>query len=221
MPKKLRPRPAFAFVEANESLPNVLLIGDSVSMSYTAEVRECLENIANVYRVPRNARSTAYTIARLDQFLGRNAWDVIVFNWGLHDLTRVDDSGKPARAPEGKHQVSLPEYRGYLEFLARRLAESGNHIIWATTTPVGAKTENRGFRSNRDVRDYNLIAAEYMDANKIGIVDLYDIVAREDDWHQTDGLHFDETGQRILADAVVESILSVLREPAKQQLNCF
>ena len=80
------------FVEADPELPNVLLIGDSISMSYTVDVREKLAGIANVYRAPDNCRSTRQTLDKIETYLGHRQWDVIHFNWGIHDLTHLDVS---------------------------------------------------------------------------------------------------------------------------------
>jgi len=62
VPEKYQRRAEYAFVESDPALPNVLLIGDSISMSYTVRVRERLAGIANVYRAPDNCRSTRQTL---------------------------------------------------------------------------------------------------------------------------------------------------------------
>src|SRR5687768_404471 len=67
-------------------LPRVLLIGDSVSVCYTLATREELKGEANVHRIPENAGHTGKSLARIDGWLGNGKWDVIHFNWGLHDL---------------------------------------------------------------------------------------------------------------------------------------
>ena len=73
-----------------ENRNHVLIIGGSNSVKYTPYVREFLSGKAVVDRVPDNARSTRYTLERLDGWLGDGSWQVIYFNWGMHDLTRVD-----------------------------------------------------------------------------------------------------------------------------------
>ena len=126
----------------------------------------------------------------------------------------------PAPPPKGSHQVSLPDYRDNLELLTERLAAAGTRLVWATTTPIGPKTERRGFRRNQDVDRYNRVAADLMRANDIEILDLNAVIARRDDWHQTDGLHFDTMGQRLLADAVAGRLKTVLPEQANKIGSC-
>jgi len=72
--------------DVNATLPNVLIIGDSVSIGYTKPVMELLKGKANVQRVPVNCGNTKTALTGLDKWLGDIHWDIISFNWGLHDL---------------------------------------------------------------------------------------------------------------------------------------
>src|SRR5260221_7460827 len=78
--------PSLAEITDTAGLPRVLLIGDSISMGYTLPVRELLQGKANVHRIPENGSSTPVGVAKLKAWLGDGKWDVIHFNWGLHDL---------------------------------------------------------------------------------------------------------------------------------------
>ena len=46
--------------------PNVLLIGDSISIGYTVEVRKKLSQTADVFRVPSNAKATDFGLQNID-----------------------------------------------------------------------------------------------------------------------------------------------------------
>src|SRR5438270_839998 len=87
--------PVFAPVQDDPKLPRVLLIGDSISIGYTLPTRTLFAGKANVHRIPENGGSTARGIEKIDAWLGTGKWDVIHFNWGLHDI----------RIVEGKQQV--------------------------------------------------------------------------------------------------------------------
>src|SRR3954454_3996942 len=100
--------PAYVEVQDVPGLPRVLLIGDSISIGYTLPVRKLLEGKANVHRVPDNGGATTNGLKNLDKWLGDGKWDVIHFNWGLHDL-KVDKAGK--------HQVPLEDYEKNLRTL--------------------------------------------------------------------------------------------------------
>lgn len=69
-------------------LPRVLLIGDSISIGYTPEVQKLLSGKANVHRIPANGGPTKKGLENLKAWLGDGKWDVIHFNWGLHDLNK-------------------------------------------------------------------------------------------------------------------------------------
>jgi acyl-CoA thioesterase-1 len=62
------------------ALPRVLLLGDSISMGYTAGVRALLAGKANVHRPACNCRDTAFAREQIATWLGRGHWDLIHFN---------------------------------------------------------------------------------------------------------------------------------------------
>ncbi len=126
------------------SLPNVLIIGDSISIGYTPEVRELLRGKANVLRpmrpdgkAPANCAATTTGLKELESWLGNTKWAVIHFNWGLHDLCYRNPEAKAQGNRDkvnGKISVPLPEYKANLETLVNRLEKTGARLIWASTT---------------------------------------------------------------------------------------
>src|SRR6266853_1547477 len=92
------PNPAFREIQDVAGLPRVLLIGDSISIGYTEPVRAELRGNANVHRIPTNGATTANGLKNLDAWLGTERWDVIHFNFGLHDLRFMENK---------EHQISL------------------------------------------------------------------------------------------------------------------
>jgi lysophospholipase L1-like esterase len=206
VPKNYQRRAEFAFVEADPRLPNVLIIGDSNSMRYTVGVRDRLKGTANVFRAPDNCRSTRQTLQQIEIYLGHLRWDVIHFNWGMHDLTHLNDAGTAAPPPAGKLQVPPDRYEQNLRKLIERLKKTKARLIWATTTPVGRKTEERGFRRDCDVVDYNAIAAEVMKASGVEVNDLYTLTKPRAEQLLSDGVHFNKAGQKLVAKTVAAAI---------------
>src|SRR5258708_38523820 len=76
------------------ALPRVLIIGDSISIGSTDPVRELLHGKANVHRISENGGPTSNGVKKIDQWLGGGKdakWNVIIFNFGLHDLKIMPD----------------------------------------------------------------------------------------------------------------------------------
>jgi acyl-CoA thioesterase-1 len=168
--------PALVEIEDVPGLPRVLLIGDSISMGYTLPVREKFKGRANVHRPLENCGDTQRGLTKLDKWLGSGKWDVIHFNFGLHDLKYLDDKGQYVLPSQGK-QVALPDvYRQRLHDLTVRLKGTGAKLIYATTTPVPEGTLGR---NSGDEKIYNGVALEVMKELDVPIDDLCAFVVTE------------------------------------------
>ncbi len=184
-------------------LPRVLLIGDSISIGYTLSTRAQLQGIANIHRIPENGGPTTKGLARLDAWLGDQPWDVIHFNWGLHDLKFMDHGGR---------QVSLDDYERNLGQLVARLRKTGATLIWANTTPV-PHGKLKPLRKPGDATIYNLAAARIMRANQIAVNDLHQLAHSQLDAIQRPAnVHFTPAGSAALAEQVAGSIREALDE---------
>ncbi|MBG89992.1 MAG: hypothetical protein CMO80_24265 [Verrucomicrobiales bacterium] len=212
VPKKYLKRAEYAFVEANPALPNVLIIGDSISMRYTTGVQKALRGVANVCRAPDNCRSTRQTLEHIETYLGEVDWDLIHFNWGIHDLTHLGPDGRSAPAPKGSHQVPLKTYRANVNKLVARLKTTGARLIWATTTPIASKSEKTGIRRDRDVVTYNAAALTVVESRRIAVNDLYSLAKPKAESLFPDGVHPNSDGSRLLARAVASAIRAQLSE---------
>ena len=153
-------------IEDTPGLPRVLLIGDSISIGYTLPVRGLLEGKANVHRPPTNCASTRHGLKSIDGWLGDGKWDVIHFNWGLHDLKFVAPGTEQLadqNDPKNARQVPPDEYEKNLRELVARLKKTGAKSIWCSTTPgpVGARGRIPG-----DSARYNAIAKKIMDGQR-------------------------------------------------------
>jgi acyl-CoA thioesterase-1 len=188
-------------IEDNPKLPRVLLIGDSISIGYTLPVRELLAERANLHRIPANGSDTRAGLANIDKWLGDGKWDVIHFNWGLHDIKHTDD---------GKNPVPLDEYKQNLQKLVDRLQQTGARLIWASTTPV-PDSDKAPLRHNSDVLAYNKAALKIMEAEHIAMDDLYTFAKGQIDAIQLpDNVHFSLEGSKTLATRVAASIEAAL-----------
>ena len=201
---------AWAFTP-DPRLPNALILGDSISIGYTLEVRKLLSNIANVYRplgygdkTPTNCADTGKGIKCLSEWLGAKHWDVIHFNFGLHDLKYLDETGVYVTPDKGK-QVTLPEvYERNLRQLVGEMKKTGASLVWCSTTPI---PEGASGRVKGDEVAYNAIAEKVMKENVVAINDLYSLMAPKcAELQRQRNVHFTEEGSAVEATAVADII---------------
>ncbi|HYG74626.1 MAG TPA: SGNH/GDSL hydrolase family protein [Planctomycetota bacterium] len=198
--------PAFKPVTDDPKLPRVLLIGDSISIDYTIGVRKLLEGKANVHRIPENGGPTKNGIEKIDAWLGSGKWDLIHFNWGLHDLKIMDD---------GRHQVPIDEYEKNLLALVQKMKATGAHLIWASTTPVPAG-ELSPKRHSADAPVFNAAARKIMENENVEINDLFAFVEpRLEEFQIARNVHFKDKGSAALAERVAAAVEAGLKKAGK------
>jgi acyl-CoA thioesterase-1 len=198
---KRAPNPTMQPLQDVAGLPRVLLIGDSISIGYTLPTRKLLEGKANVHRIPANGGPTKNGIANLKKWLGDGKWDVIHFNWGIHDLKFM---------PDGKRQVEAADYEANLRSLVATLKTTGAKLIWASTTPI-PEGELNPQRKFGQVPEYNAIAAKVMTENGVTLNDLNAwMTPRFEELHKPKDLHYTEAGSEHLARKVAGAITQVL-----------
>ena len=199
---KKKKDPAFDPVKDDPALPRVLLIGDSISIGYTAPTRKLLEGKANVHRIPENGGPTTNGLKNIKRWLGDGKWDVIHFNWGLHDIKM--DAGKP--------QVPAGEYEKNLRELVQTLKATKARLIWASTTPV-PEGAVKPVRRDEDAVSYNSIAKKIMDENGVATNDLYAFaLPRLKTIQMPVNVHFTASGSEALAQRVARVIEESLKK---------
>ncbi len=207
-PRPKAPNPVYAPVTDVAGLPRVLLLGDSISIGYTLGVRAKLAGRANVHRPPENCGDTARGVASLDKWLGTGKWEVIHFNFGLHDLKFLDAAGKLVPPDQGKQVASLATYEANLRTLVARLKKTGAKLVFATTTPVPAGS---GGRVEDDSIRYNAVALRVMQENGVALDDLHAFVKpHQAQWQRPANVHFTDEGSAALAGTVVAHLLPLL-----------
>ncbi len=201
---------AYAFVDPNPSLPNVLIIGDSISLGYTPVVRQLLSGKANVFRIPDNAGTTGDILQSLSKWLdavGQDHFKVIAFNAGLHDLIL---QGKGGSSPT--YLVPLSEYGPNLEKIIAQLQPRADTLLWISTTVV---PEGEPKRKAGDEVTYNQAAAEVMNKHHIPIIDLYTVSQVDRPLYelQPNNVHYKPAGYQRLGTEVANQISSSLKQP--------
>ena len=204
---KPKPDPAMSRSEDQSGLPRVLLIGDSISIGYTVPVRELLKDKANVHRIPANGGPTINGLANLKKWLGDAKWDVIHFNWGLHDLKYMGPNQEnltDPKLPTSRQQVPLADYEQNLRELVGQLKATGAKLIWCNTTPVPEGCQGR---VAGDELTYNAAAARVMQEADVVTNDLHaHAMAKLKEIQLPANVHFSDAGSKYLAEKVAASI---------------
>ncbi len=189
----------FDFVSDDPTLPNVLLIGDSVSNGYTLPTRAALAGKANVYRAPENCGPTANGVRKLDAWLGDRRWDVIHVNFGIHDRS----------TPQA-------DYEQRLDQIMTRLAQTGAKVIWASTTPIPRDDTKK--QDPASIVALNEIGARLAKKHGFIINDLYAWINPEIDRYQRfNDVHFTPAGYQRLAQRVSNALWTAL--PGSSKIN--
>lgn len=198
--------------QAADKVPLALIIGDSISIGYTPFVREMLTNKVAVVHAPGNNASTVVGLEKLDVWLGSNAWSVIHFNWGLHDLKYIDAQKKLVAVDKGKQWVPVEAYEQNLKALVQRLKKSGAKLVWCSTTPV---PEGATGRVPGDEAKYNAAALRVMQAEGVAVNDLCAFVGTPENRAKMGGkpkdVHYTAAGSKALAGEVVKAIEQALK----------
>ncbi|MBM3859539.1 MAG: SGNH/GDSL hydrolase family protein [Verrucomicrobia bacterium] len=183
---------AWDFVVDDPKLPRVLLIGDSISRGYTLPVRKALDGKVNVHRAPENCGPTANGLKKLDIWLGDGKWNLIHFNFGIHDRAT-----KPT------------DYEQRLEQIIARLQKTGAKLMWASSTPLPPQGK---YGSDDAIVERNAIAARVMKKHNIAIDDLHaHIQPHLSEYQNKDDCHFNSAGYDFLGKKVASEILVALR----------
>ena len=176
--------------EKNDSLKNVLLIGDSVMNGFHQIVIDSLRENANVdyWLTPKHLNSE-YLFSDLKIVLTSNQYDVIQFNIGLHGW------------PKGR--IKDDEYIPLLEKYVQTLIENakGAKLIWASTTPVTEQDRAElNMEINPTITQRNEWAIDVMKKHNIVINDLYGLVSNKLFLAKLDRFHWLEDGYGLMAN---------------------
>src|SRR5438105_1425293 len=186
---------------ANETnLPRVLLIGDSITRGYYAEVEKRLAGKAFVARLATSRFVADPVLLReIALVLDETKFDVIHFNNGMHGWQHSD----------AEYRKSFPQFLATISAHAPQAK-----LIWASTTPLrdgkAVTYDTQTEYSDERVAARNAIAAEIVTAQKIPINDLNAAMRGHPEYH-SDEVHFNDQGIQIQAaqvSAQVEKLLS-------------
>jgi len=179
-------------------LPNVLLLGDSISRNYFPQVTKELEGITNVYLL---ASSTSVGDPRLPHQIAEFArlenihFRVVHFNNGMHGWGYS----------EAQFKASFP----LLIAAVRALAGKDGALVWANITPVKDDAEIGATNPRIDAR--NAIALALVQAEGIPVDDQHSLMMKHLDLFE-DSVHFNPAGANIMGVQAAATIRAALHK---------
>ncbi len=188
-------------------MTKILLLGDSIRMSYEPHAAKLLAGKAVVAGPAENCQYSQFTLQSLDKWISElGKPDVIHWNNGLHDCGH-----NPDRSPI---QIPIETYRANLENILKKLKTYTTLIIWATTTPVHPQRpflKDQWSWRNEEIDNFNSVALEIMKEHNVPVNDLHSLVSSNfNQFLSEDMLHLSPAGQKNCGQQVVESIFNLL-----------
>lgn len=177
-------------------LPRVLLVGDSITGSYQAMVREALRGVCLVdYFCTSYAIDSAIYHTALRMYVTDARYTVVHFNHGLH----------------GKHMTG-EVYKENAERILEQISGCGAKVIAALTTRVldGEGKTDESWESK--IAERNAAIEDIATRHGYALNDLYapSVAMPIENRLDGDGFHYKEAGCRVFADKVIAAIRQAL-----------
>ena len=183
-----------------ETLPRVLLIGDSITQAYYGQVESTLVGKAYVGRLTTSkSLGDPILLDEVATVLKQYRFEVIHFNNGMHGWGYT----------EAQYAEAFPKLLATI-----RKGAPGAKLIWATTTPVREGQDLRIAPRTERVKARNQIALGIVTKEKIPVDDLFALVIDHPEYSSPDGVHASSAGISVQAAQVAKVIESQL-QPAK------
>ena len=199
---------------AQEKLPKIVLIGDSIRISYAPSVAQQLAGKATIIESKANGGDSSNVLANLKKWAVDEQPDIVHFNCGIHD-TKKDKTSGTFQTPPEKYAANL---RKIVETLRK---ETKAKVIFATTTPIiddrAAKQREKAAYELLDAStvQYNEIALRVMKELDVPVNDVRAAAGSGDELLKNmtaDGVHFTNEGKAKLGKAVAQYLEKVLAE---------
>lgn len=163
--------------------PNLLVVGDSISLLYTPALRLELPQL-DVFHNPCNAQSSIYTSRHINEWLALQKNDIVIFNNGVWD--------RGLRTPPDT-------YKENIRFTARAIKATGAKAYFITMT-TGQEVKE-GLQNV-----YRYAAFEVMREEGIPVIDLYKFTEENNIQPGHDGTHFEAPESARLAAYIASQL---------------
>lgn len=199
-------------------LPKIVLVGDSIRLSYAPVVEKQLQGAATVIGPKANGGDSNNVVKHMEQWVIREQPNVVHLNCGIHDTKKFTATGK--------FQVSPEQYEANLRKIVESIRSNTDAVvIFATTTPIlderaAAARQGRDYELLEDsVEQYNAIARRVMLDLKVPVNDLHAVVAHPSKPLTTetlisnDGVHLTRPAKELVGKQVAAFVSEHIDRP--------
>jgi len=202
------------------ALPKVILVGDSIRMSYAPIVAKELAGKATVISSKSNGGDSSNVLRNLTTWVVNEKPAIVHFNCGIHDTKKFKATGK--------FQISPEQYESNLRQIVTRIRkETPAIVLFGTTTPIlddraAVIRRTRDYELlNASVEQYNEIARKVMHELKVPVNNLNAATSRPkapqtiETLIGNDGVHLTPAGRDLLGKQVSTLIVRHLGKQPK------
>ena len=199
------------------ALPELFVLGDSISIHYGLYLQQFVDGIAtygrkqeetiNATKVGSNGGNSKIVLDYLKLKFSDRSFnpDYILINCGLHDIKRA--------GPAYEFQVCIKDYKKNLKEVFSLLKKRNINIVWVRITPVVDAIHNSRRadfkRYAADVKAYNGVADQLCAERSIPVIDLFtftSLLPGSPENKYIDNVHFNE-GTRVLQASYIAGFL--------------
>jgi len=191
--------------EKTSSLPEILLIGDSIREGYCKYVAEALRGRADVKWPNENCRNSQYILTSLAKWRGLVATPKVVhFNCGHWDAAHWDGDDDAL--------TTVEEYGRNVRKIIRRIRRywPDAKIVFATTTPMNPSGKQlRNPRTTESIIRYNTEAVKVAQSEGVEVCDYFAVVEKWPASDYADYAHLTRTAAKRLGEIVARRLAVV------------
>jgi len=191
----------------NYKKPDILIVGDSISLGYTPFTKKHFLEKANITHNKGNAQHSGYGLEHIEEWIGDKNWDIVQFNWGLWDLCY--------RHPDSKVQGNRDKEHGDITFTPEEYAANLDAIITIIKKKTDAKLifvttsyvpKEEAGRYEADAIKYNDVAKKVMKKHGVAVNDIYEesIAIHNTYGNGSDNVHYKPEGYKKLSELIID-----------------
>lgn len=192
-------------------MKKIVLIGDSIRLGYDKYIKDAFDGVCSVFSSDENGKFAVNVLRFAHEWKNTGNWgddvDVVHWNAGLWDVLHIFS--------DKKTMTPIDCYADYIKRIDKhlRMLFPKAKMIFATSTAVLEKNyDQRFFRYNREIEQYNAVAIDALKETDTEIDDLYAVTKNAPESCYSDAVtHFNtKEGVELVGGKVLDVLCAAL-----------